>query len=336
MTETRYVIHTLFLLALPIGVAAFGLSPLAAVGLVLVALAWRWALALSEVLQSHKDPEPVLDTIPMSHFAEKVRWAMDRLDIRYTERPSAGVIGVLFTGRTVPRLRLRTGRARTSIGNSPEILRYLWGAHGAAAGAKAAFLEPTVTRLDYEKRIDRYGVYLQVWVFYHILSDRDLSLTVWGVNSAGVPPWQRQLLRICYPLLALFLRRAFAISDQQYARAVQQIEELLADVDTRLADGRRSILGEDEISFVDLAFAAMSGLWLQPEGYAAGKAESCRIARSRMPAAMQSDVERWIEDYPRATRFVEALYRDERLRNGTIDAGRTPSKVTQAEEGAET
>ena len=32
-----------------------------------------------------------------------------------------------------------------------------------------------------------------------------------------------------------------------------------------------------------------------------------------MPAEMRSDVERWLEDFPRATKYVEDLYAGERL-----------------------
>lgn len=330
MSDRRYLIHAIFLLSLPVLVAALGLSLWIAIALVLLALAWRWALVLGELMRRPQGSEIVLDTILMSHFAEKVRWALDRLGIPYAERPAAGIIGVLFTGRTVPRLRFRTGRTRSSIGNSPEILRYLWGAYAVTVGEAASFLEPTNARLIYEQSIDRYGASLQVWVYYHIMKDRDLTLRIWGASSSDVSRWQRLLLRISYPLLASFLRRAFAISEERYARSVQQIEELLGDIDIRLADGRGSILGDDEISFVDITFASLSGLWLQPDGYAAGKAESCRVARSRLPEPMQRDIERWIEDYPRATRFVERLYREERL-PGTNrpQAGQTPVEDVQ-------
>ena len=91
-----------------------------------------------------------------------------------------------------------------------------------------------------------------------------------------------------------------------------RIEELLSDIDTRLADGRASILGGTEINYTDLAFAAFTGLWLQPRGYGGVKGEYVRIERSRLPERMRADIERWIEDFPRATRFVEALYRDQR------------------------
>ena len=75
-----------------------------------------------------KVPALVLDSISVSHFVEKVRWNLDRAGIDYVENASGGTLGAFFAGRTVPRLRIRTGAVRSQIGNSPEILRYLWGA----------------------------------------------------------------------------------------------------------------------------------------------------------------------------------------------------------------
>ena len=43
------------------------------------------------------------------------------------------------------------------------------------------------------------------------------------------------------------------------------------EIETRLADGRRSILGGDTINYTDITFAAFGGLWLQPGGYAGGQ-----------------------------------------------------------------
>jgi hypothetical protein len=90
------------------------------------------------------------------------------------------------------------------------------------------------------------------------------------------------------------------------------IEGLLSEIDTTLADGRGSILEGEAINYTDLTFAALSGLWLQPENYGGGKADATRIERGRSPAAMRDDVERWTEDFPNATKFVERLYEEER------------------------
>jgi glutathione S-transferase len=90
---------------------------------------------------------------------------------------------------------------------------------------------------------------------------------------------------------------------------VEHVSTLLAEVDSLLEDGRKSILGGDKINYSDIAFAAIMGLWMQPEGYGGGKADTVRIERDRVPAAMRNDIEKWEADYPRACAFIEALYR---------------------------
>ncbi len=311
--STRRLIHTVFLFVLPIIVAWFGLSAWSAVLLVLAGLLWLWFVAAGNIVLPEKRARIVLETVPASHFAEKARWCMDRLGIDYHEQPCSGILGVLFGGRTVPRLKFKTGLVRSSIGHSPEILRFLWGEYGARLGDKAAFLETTTERLELEKKIDRYGADLQVWIYYHLLLDRELTLHLWGADDPKVPWWQRALLRPLFPLMSLFVRRVFSISDEHYAKAVEHIDQMLGDVDTRLADGRLSILGGDEMNYVDITFAALSGLWLQPDNYGGGKADRSRVARNKLPAPMREDIERWIEDYPRATSFVARLYEQERL-----------------------
>lgn len=311
MTSKRLLIHTSVLFLLPIIVAWFGVSVGGAVALVLLMLLWRWLATIAGLAMPAKGPAYQLDTISASHFVEKVRWCMDRLGLEYTERQAGGTLGAWFLGRTVPRLRVRTGAVESSIGNSPEILRYLWGISPALDG-DAAFLEPTGDRLALEKDLDRYGRNLQVWIYYHLPEDRELTIHAWGGNSPLVPGWQRLSLRLLYPLLIFLIRRSFRINRHNCERAVERIETLLSDIDTRLADGRRSITGDDDINFTDIAFAALTGLWLMPKGYGGGMADAVRVERERATPPMRADIERWIEDYPRAVGFVEKLYADER------------------------
>ena len=82
-------------------------------------------------------------------------------------------------------------------------------------------------------------------------------------------------------------------------------------METELADGRQSILGGDR-NFTDYAFAALSGAWLQPEGYGAGKADAVRFGGERVPAAMREDVARWCEDHPNVVKWIADLYSTER------------------------
>jgi glutathione S-transferase len=310
MLDKRIALHAAFVLLLPLVVAIFGLSFWTALLLVLLAVLWRWAIVLVGFMRPAAGPELLLETISASHFVEKVRWCMDRLGLEYEEAQWCGTIGAFYLGRTVPRLHFRSGIVRSQIGNSPEILRYLWGAYGATHGAAAAFLEPTDDRLDFERRIDRCGVSLQVWIYFHLLDDPALCKHAWGIDSEATPAWQRKLLGLLYPLQAFMIRKAFRVNEAHYQKSCERIEALLAETEERLGDGRRSILGGDTINYTDIAFAAIQGAWLQPEGYGGGV--GIRIERVRTPVAMQRDIERWVEDHPRVTRFIEELYAEER------------------------
>ena len=308
MTNNRSLVFAVALFGAPIIVAWYGLSVAAAAGIVVLLLLCRWLITLSGIIAPERTPDLVLSTIAASHFVEKVRWSLDRLGVDYEERSSGGTLGAYFRGRTVPQLKIRTGIVRSVIGNSPDILRYVYGRYLPERPERAAFLEPTAERVAFEQRLDAYGVSLQVWVYYHMLHDRELTLHAWGADSPATPAWQRIVLRALFPLLAFMIRFSFKINDTHFARSVARIEGLMGDINADLTDGRKSLLGGDEINYTDLTFAAFTGLWLMPEAYGGGKADHVRIERDRAPEAMRADIERWVEAFPRAVSWVETMY----------------------------
>jgi hypothetical protein len=312
VTDNRNLIFAIAVFVAPVVVAWYGLSVAAAAGIVVLLLLCRWLINLSGFIAPEKTPELVLATISASHFVEKVRWSMDRLGIDYAEQTSGGTLGAYFRGRTVPQLKVRTGHVRSVIGNSPDILRYLYGRCLHDDPERIAFLEPTAERVDFERRLDRYGVSLQVWVYYHLLHNRELALHAWGADNPATPAWQRVALRVLFPLLARLIRLSFKINDTNYARSVGHIEQLLADIDADLNDGRHSLLGAGEVNYTDLQFAAFTGLWLMPDNYGGGKADAVRIERDQAPPGMRDDIERWLDAFPRAVSWVEALYESRR------------------------
>ena len=312
MTPRRLLVHSVFLLLLPLIVAWYGLSVPVAFVLVLLTLLWRWVIVLSGIIAPEKIPELELETISASHYVEKVRWCMDRLGLAYHERQVIGVLGVFFTGRSVPLLKIRTGLVRSRIGNSPDILRYLWGRYAAPLGEKADFLKPTPERLELEKKLDRYGRDLQIWVYYHILDDPKLTQHAWGCNSPAIPAWQRYTVIAIYPVLTFLMRKAFRISEANYRKAVDHIETLLKEIDTTLAGGSDSVTGDDTINFVDITFASLSALWARPAQFGKGKSEDVRVDRKDAPAGMQADMDRWAKNYANANDFITRLYETER------------------------
>ena len=310
MTSNRSFVFAVVLFGAPIIVAWYGLSVAAAAGIVILLLLCRWLITLSGIIAPERTPDLVLSTIAASHFVEKVRWSLDRLGVDYEERSSGGTLGAYFRGRTVPQLKIRTGIVRSVIGNSPDILRYVYGRYLPERPERAAFLEPTAERVALEQRLDRYGVSLQIWVYYHMLHDRELTLHAWGADNPATPAWQRIVLRALFPFLAFMIRFSFKINDAHFATSVARIEKLLADISADLTDGRKSLLGGDEINYTDLAFAAFTGLWLMPEAYGGGKADNVRIERDRAPEAMRADIERWVDAFPNAVSWVETMYKD--------------------------
>ena len=312
--QRRFLIHSIALTVLPLIVAAWGLSFFTALLLVGILLLWRWGLSLAVFVAPPREPELVLESISASHFVEKVRWCLDRLGLEYAERPAPGALGAFSFGRTVPRLDFRTGAVRSSIGNSAEILRYLWGRYGADDNLDAAFLRPDPDSLELEQRSDAAGAALQVWVYYHLLDHPDLTLHAWGANDPRLPAWQRGVLKAAFPLLRVLIRRSFRISDTRYRSSVERVDALLDDAAARLHPDSRSLCGRDAPCHADFAFAAINGLWLMPPNFGGGKSNGVRFDGDVvLPDAMLADARRWRERQPAVTIFIDKLFAEERL-----------------------
>lgn len=307
--------QTLFLFVLfaaPVVVAWFGWSVPLALLLVLLLLGWRQGLVLAALTKPPSGPELELETILPSHFAEKARWCLDRLGIDYVEKRQGAVLGLFLRGRTVPMLTIRTGQTRSSLCESSEILRYLYGRCAGDPDVDAAFLEPTPERLAWERRLDRYGVDQQIWVYHHLLNDPALIKEAWGAESPRLSASQRWGIKIFYPVLEGLVKRAFE-PERNHPKAVEHTEALLADAEALLGDGRKSLLGGEAPDYVDLTLAALSALWMQPEEFAAGAGRDEAIEPARLPEKMRADMARWRSAYPATVAHIERLYREERL-----------------------
>ncbi|CAM9828052.1 unnamed protein product, partial [Choristocarpus tenellus] len=159
-----------------------------------------------------KAVEIVLETIGISHYAEKVRWCMDRAGIEYDEEVNVGILGMLLLGRFVPRLRDRS-TANATISNSSCILRYVY---GRFVGCKdktvnVGFLAPSPAVVELEARMDKYGHNVRSVLYYHVLQadNKALRLDVWGAKDSLCPMWQRLMLKVFLPVLTLFMRMVF-------------------------------------------------------------------------------------------------------------------------------
>jgi len=306
------VIHLLALYALPVVVAAAGWGVPAAIGTAVAAFLLGMVARLFVSLRALRQPErPLrLHTITFSHYAEKARWCLDRLGVRYEEVPNVGVLGVLLTGRTVPWLEVPPGLTR--IGDSPRILRYLWGQYaGRLPGDRTWFLEPTPAALELEARFDRrLGNDVRVWLYHHLLRDTDLSFRSWGIDEPAIPRWQRALLLALRPVLAFAVRRMLGVTPSRAARAWERTRETFDDVDQLLADGRRYLTGET-LTFADITFASLGALAVLPPEYPGNRLGGRRMALADIrDPAWRAEVE-GLRARP-SGQFILRLYREER------------------------
>lgn len=311
------ILHLLGLYALPcvvawlawgVGAALLASALMAIAGMVLRLKAMRRAAAQAD------PPRLRLHSITFSHYVEKVRWCMDRLGVDYEEVPNAGILGVLLTGRTVPWLEVPPGLTR--IGDSPRILRYLWGEYcGRLPVERVGFLEPTATALALEQKFDRrLGNDVRVWAYSRILRRRDLTLRSWGVEEPGIPAWQRFLLRTFTPVLRAAVKRMLGVTSRRAVTALERTRQAFDEVDALLADGRRYLLG-DAPSFADITFASLAALAVLPPEYAGRSLLGRRLVLEDLDADWRAEV----LDFRRrpAGQFVLRLYREERLGTAT-------------------
>ncbi len=200
---------------------------------------------------------PRLITIPFSHYCDKARWALDRAGVAYVEEghlPMFAWLPALRAGRhrTVPTLATDAG----AVPDSTEILRWC-DRHGDAPPLFPPEL-PEVAEL--EERFDRrWGPHTRRLAYHHLLPV--LRARIGGFR--GVPPRELAITRALAPAVAAMMRRGLGIDEAGVARSTERVAEILADVDARLADGRRYLCG-DRFTAADLTFAALAAPLVHP------------------------------------------------------------------------
>lgn len=244
-------------------------------------------------------------TIPISHFCEKARWALDRAGVDYVERPHLQLVHVIAArfaggGNTVPVLVTDGGEV---LSDSTDILAwadthvapgsrlYPGGQLGAGASALEAWLD------------DGFGPAGRLWLYHETLPVVRV-LQPWVL--AGVPRWERLFFRASSPLVGAVIRRYLGVDRDSSRAALELVDGVFDDIAARLSDGRRFLLG-DRFTAADLTFAALAAPVLLPEQYG-----SPLPAPAMMPSAVSREVDR-LRNHP-AGAFAQRLYREERAR----------------------
>lgn len=206
-----------------------------------------------------------LITIPISHYCEKARWALERAGIPYREERHVQAVHRFASRRaggvgTVPVLVTPEG----ALGESEEILTWV---DERLPPERRLFPAEGPERVEVERLCRRFDEELgptgRRLIYVHMLAQPDLMLRF---NNEGVPAWEDRALRLGWPLALRWARRELAITpgiEVEDEAAVWREFDYAAEL---LADGREHLCGE-LFSAADLTFAALAASVIVPPVY---------------------------------------------------------------------
>ncbi len=246
---------------------------------------------------------PTLITIPISHYCEKARWALDRAGIAYRERAHLQVIHWIPVARaggrkTAPVLiwgnRVFADSAdiveEASAQAPPDRALYPDDPVGAA--------EVRALQRNFDELLGPEG---RRWMYFGLRGRREIAI---AYACTGVPAWQRRGLPLVYPLAARIIDRYLDINPASAKRSEVEVQAVFDSVAEGLGDGRPFLCGE-RFSAADLTFASLAAPLLMPPEYGVPLPQP-----GELPSAMAEKVQEF-RAHPAGAHALK-MFREER------------------------
>ena len=242
-----------------------------------------------------------LITIPISHYCERARWALDHCGVPYREEQHLQgfhLRAVRRAGgqRTVPVLVA----GDTALLDSADIVAY---ADGNARPGRTLYPAPhrdAIAALERGFEAD-LGVEARRWAFHRLLPRPRVLLPY---NAGRAPRHERVALRLLFPVLRGQLVKYLEVTPEKVDAGLAIVGEHLDRVAGMLADGRRYLVG-DRFTAADLTFASMVAPLVAAPGYGTPLPQP-----DEMPPQAAAEV-RAFRDHP-AGAFALRLFAEDR------------------------
>ena len=206
-----------------------------------------------------------LITIPISHYCEKARWALERAGVPYVERAHLQLIHRVAVrraggGTTAPVLVC----GERVLADSAEILEW---ADAQAPAERRIYPDEDADRAeirrlerDFDRRLGPEG---RRWMYNELRGCREIAL---AYATTGVPAWERRVMPLLYPLVWRGIDRYLDVTPHTAALSEVVVRASFDEVAGLLADGRPFLWGE-RFSAADLTFSALAASVLMPPQY---------------------------------------------------------------------
>ena len=262
-----------------------------------------------------------LTSIGISHYVEKVRWALSLGSRDYYEDAHAPGLHVPFTlaatnnQSTMTPLLTTYDPENPTIVDSTAILLYL-----SKHDRQLSWLYPeehAARILEVEEMLDQdLGVHVRRWAYSILLNFPDPTKKMMGAELTWI---ERFLLPILFGQLKVSFRKMFALTKSTTDETEAKIQSLFDRVNEMLSDGREFLVG-DQFTAADLTFAALSYPVIFPPAF------DKRFPFDQAPQILQDKINHF-RSQP-AGQFALRLYRDHRFAPSTAENQRFVSTVS--------
>ncbi|WP_019508380.1 glutathione S-transferase family protein [Pleurocapsa sp. PCC 7319] len=205
--------------------------------------------------------KPLLIAIAVSHYCEKVRWALDYLNVDYVEENHAPPFHRQYTSRyggtTVPVLIIDN----KALVDSHDILHYL----NRVSTDKQLYPQNIELRdrVEIIEKLcdDQLGGATRCWGYYYAMQTPKLVERAWSKGTSATE--KKQNASVFHKTLELF-KQNYNISTEGKQIALQTIRKTFSALNQKLSLGQKYLVG-DRLSAADITFAALAAPVIRPE-----------------------------------------------------------------------
>lgn len=208
-----------------------------------------------------------LSSIPISHYCEKARWALECAGLDYEELCHVQLFhygSTLWHGRSLYAPVLVTEHG--PVAGSSRIVRYA-DAHAELPCALIPGNPVDALRVgEFEELFDRVvGVEARRWMYWAGFEQLGYAKML-ELAAQGTPPWEESIAGFIMPLGRWYLEKRLRIDTTRVQRGMSELRSVFELVGNELSDGRRYLVAE-KFTAADLTFAALSAFVLMPPEY---------------------------------------------------------------------